>query len=199
MTQKKKRKNWKDEDMISAMSAVNSKEMTIYKAVAMFNVPRKTLDDRIKGHVKHGTKPGPPTATTPEQEDALVSMETTSVRNLDLGIIGGPNSNVGTLKILFDELTSWSVVVQRLSIQIISSGNTFELLTKMLDNCGLKNNNKLRQLYNCDETFLPLDCSRKKVVTYKGGQKIHTVSHMGRVSTLRYFAVHLLLVYPTHQ
>ena len=28
---------------------------------------------QIKGHVKHGTKPGPPTALTPEQEDALVS------------------------------------------------------------------------------------------------------------------------------
>ena len=58
--------------MVSAMTAVRNKEMTIYSAAAKFNVPRKTLDD-IKGLVKHGTKPGPSTALTPEQEDALVS------------------------------------------------------------------------------------------------------------------------------
>ena len=56
MTEKKKRKQWRDEDMIGAMSAVNNKEMTIYKAAASFKVPRKTLDDRLKGCVKHGTK-----------------------------------------------------------------------------------------------------------------------------------------------
>ena len=63
MAEKTKRKKWKDEDMASAMSAVHNKETTIYKAAAKFNVPRKTLDDRIKGLVKHGTKPGPRTAT----------------------------------------------------------------------------------------------------------------------------------------
>ena len=47
--------------------------MTIYSAAARFSVPRKTLDDRMKGHVKHGTNPGPCTVLTPEQEEALVS------------------------------------------------------------------------------------------------------------------------------
>ena len=67
MSEKNNRKKWKDEDMISAMAV---KEMTIYSAASKFNVPRKTLDDRIKGHVRHGTNPGPPTALT---EDALES------------------------------------------------------------------------------------------------------------------------------
>ena len=52
MAEKKKRKQWKDKDMRSAMSAVNNREMTIYPAVANFNVPRKTLDDRKKGLVQ---------------------------------------------------------------------------------------------------------------------------------------------------
>ena len=73
MAEKKKRKQWKDNDMRSAMSAVNNKEMTIYAAAASFNVPRKTLDDRIKGLERHGTNPGPSTALTFEQENALES------------------------------------------------------------------------------------------------------------------------------
>ena len=44
-----------------------------YSAAARFSVPRKMLDDRMKGHVKHGTNPGPRTVLTPEQEEALVS------------------------------------------------------------------------------------------------------------------------------
>ena len=51
----------------------SSVEMTIYSAAANFNVPRKTLDDRIKGPVRHGTNPGPSTALTSEQENALES------------------------------------------------------------------------------------------------------------------------------
>ena len=73
MAEKTKRKKWREEDMVSAMSAVKKKEMTIYSAVMKFNVPRKILDDRIKGLVRHGTKPGPRTALTPEQEDTLES------------------------------------------------------------------------------------------------------------------------------
>ena len=73
MAEKTKRKLWKDEDMVSAMSAVENREMTIYSAAAKFKVPRKTLDDRVKGLVRHGTNPGPCTALTREQEDALVS------------------------------------------------------------------------------------------------------------------------------
>ena len=59
--------------MVSAMSAVEKKERTIYSAAARFSVPRKTLDDRIKGRVKHGTSPGPVTALTLKQEEVLVS------------------------------------------------------------------------------------------------------------------------------
>ena len=73
MVKNRKRKKWNDEDMVSAMNAVEKKEMTIYSAAARFSVPRKTLDDRIKELVKHSTSPGPVTALTLEQEEALVS------------------------------------------------------------------------------------------------------------------------------
>ena len=73
MIKNRKRKKWNDEDMVSAMNTVEKKEMTVYSAAARFSVPRKTLDDRIKGRVKHSTSPGPATALTLEQEEALVS------------------------------------------------------------------------------------------------------------------------------
>ena len=67
-----KRKQWKDEDMVAAMEAATSGEMTVSASSRVFNVPRKTLDDRLKGHVIHGTKPGVTTVLTSEEENSLI-------------------------------------------------------------------------------------------------------------------------------
>ena len=69
---KEKRKQWREEDMVSAMEAV-SQGTAVSTAAKAFNVPRKTLNDRVKGRVKHGTKPGPDTVLTEEEEAALMS------------------------------------------------------------------------------------------------------------------------------
>ena len=53
-----RRLQWKNSDMEAAMVVVSSKEMTISAAAKNFSVPRKTLDDRVKGHVVHGRRPG---------------------------------------------------------------------------------------------------------------------------------------------
>ena len=67
------RKTWVDNDMVSAMDAVKSGHFTITAAATQFSVPRKTLDDRIKGRVTHGSKPGVSTALTSIEEESLVS------------------------------------------------------------------------------------------------------------------------------
>jgi len=54
------------------MEAV-SQGTAVSTAAKAFNVPRKTLNDRVKGRVKHGTKPGPDTVLTEEEEAALMS------------------------------------------------------------------------------------------------------------------------------
>lgn len=46
--------------------------MTVSAAAQHFHVPRKTLDDRMKGLVQHGTNPGPKTVLSAEEEEALV-------------------------------------------------------------------------------------------------------------------------------
>ena len=67
------RLNWRSEDMNNAIEAVQSKDKTISAAAKMFNVPRNTLDDRVKGRVKHGNKPEVSTDRTFVQEKSLVN------------------------------------------------------------------------------------------------------------------------------
>ena len=68
-----RQKTWADNDMVSAMNAVKSSRFTITAAATQFSVPRKTLDNRIKGRVTHGSKPGVSTALTSIEEESLVS------------------------------------------------------------------------------------------------------------------------------
>ena len=64
---------WSNDDMTAAMKAVSDKEMTITQAAAKYSAHRKTLDDRIKKKVEHGSRPGQSTVLTKEEEDGLVS------------------------------------------------------------------------------------------------------------------------------
>ena len=64
---KVRRRRWGLKDMEAV-----EKGTTVSEASRQFNVPRKTLDDRVKGHVEHGSNPGPNTALTAEEEKALV-------------------------------------------------------------------------------------------------------------------------------
>ena len=70
----KKRRNLRkdeDEDMVAALEAVKSNALTVTQAATTYNVPRKTLDDRVKGRVVHGMNPGRDTVLSPREEKAL--------------------------------------------------------------------------------------------------------------------------------
>ena len=67
--EKKRRKLRKDED--EDMVAVKSNALTVSQAATTYNVPRKTLDDRVKGRVVHGMNPGRDTVLSPREEKAL--------------------------------------------------------------------------------------------------------------------------------
>ena len=51
----------------------------------------------------------------------------------------------------------------------------FGLLGETLDKLGLKN--KPRQIFNCDEAFLPLDCNKEKAVARKGTKNSYCQSY----------------------
>ena len=59
--------------MKNTIEALESKDKTISAVAKMFNVPQKTLDDRVKGRVKYGSKPGVSTALTFVEEKSLVN------------------------------------------------------------------------------------------------------------------------------
>ena len=58
--------------MVAAIGDVKDHSLTVTTAARKYNVPRKTLDDRIKGKVVHGTHPGVSTVLTAKEESALV-------------------------------------------------------------------------------------------------------------------------------
>ena len=68
---KRLRKKWSDDSMLAAIEAVRTSKMSIV-AANRFNVPRKTLDNRLKGRVQHGTHPGVSTVLTVQEENSLV-------------------------------------------------------------------------------------------------------------------------------
>lgn len=63
---------WSDASMLNAMEAVKTEGLKCSTAAKKFNVPRKTLESRIKGRVKHGVRPRPKTKLTQEEESALL-------------------------------------------------------------------------------------------------------------------------------
>ena len=75
-------------------------------------------------------------------------------KSLDLEINGGLILKRGIPKSVFVERTR----AEGLNPKIVNE--YFDLLGTTLDSLGLKN--KPRHIYNCDETFLPLDCNRRK-------------------------------------
>ena len=222
---KRPRLMWKNEDMEKAIEAVKSKEKSISAASKKFNVPRKTLDDRIKGRVKHGSKPGVCAALTFVQEKSLVHyllymaergfpLTRTMVKAFAWAIAKRSGSASRFNDVLGPSDHWWQLFKKRHPILTLRRADSLERsraehlqedvakeyflkLGTMLESGGLKN--KLRQLYNCDETFLPLDHSREKVVAAKGSKVVYSQS-MGtseHISLLCCVSAAYLLTPPT--
>ena len=65
--------------MIEAMNAVMVNKMKCGTAAKKYNVPRKSLENRVKGRVMHGTNPGRATTLTSQEESSLVEYIKTCV------------------------------------------------------------------------------------------------------------------------
>ena len=196
---KEKRKQWREEDMVSAMEAV-SQGTAVSTAAKAFNVPRKTLNDRVKGRVKHGTKPGPDTVLTEEEEAALMSYLVYMAqrgfpltRTMTMAFAWAIAKRAGNAERFNSDLGPgkhwWSNFCKRhprLTLQKSDKLDRscaeclnpkvveeyFDLLDKVLTDSNLKN-----AQYNCDETFLPLDATREKVITLKNTKNVYAHSH----------------------
>ena len=63
---------WNPEDIDAIVRAVQQHGVTVSAAAKQHSVPRKTLDDRIKGRVELRTSPGPSTLLSADEKGALV-------------------------------------------------------------------------------------------------------------------------------
>ena len=68
------RRQWSDEDMQNAITAVEQNGISLCHASEMYGVPRTTLHDHVTGRVEHGVLPGPKPYLSKEQEEELVSF-----------------------------------------------------------------------------------------------------------------------------
>ena len=187
--------------MKRAMEAVK-REISVSGAARQFQVSRKTLDDRVKGRVQHGAKPGLGTALTVEEEGALASYL------LYMAERGFP------LTINMARAFAWAVYL-RTGIQARFNNETgpgnnwwrgfrsrhpelslhtadnlersractltrevvdkyFDCLKTTLENNGLTN--APRQLFNCDKTFLPLNIPCSIVIARKNARHVYAQS-----------------------
>ena len=160
------------------------------------------MDDRVKGRVVHGTNPGPPTALTAKEEKALVSyllyvaerglpLTTTMARafawavSYRSGTQSRFNEELGPGKHWWEGFRSQHPELSlrtpdnlersqanAMTREVVD--NYFVCLKKTLDVSGLE---KLPcQIFNCDETFLPLNISSKKVIALKNSKHVYSVS-----------------------
>ena len=67
-------KSWDDEHMEQAVSACVNEGMTVRQAACHFGVPKSTLGDRISGRVVLGARSGPKPYLTTEEEDELMQF-----------------------------------------------------------------------------------------------------------------------------
>ena len=157
----------------------------------------------MKGYVKHGSNPGPKPALSVEQEDALESyliymaehgypLTRTMVKAYGWAIDKRSGSG-DRFNSEFDPGNHWwtnfkkrhpKITLRKVDMLEHSRAEAlnpavvkeyFELLSKTLDEHDLKK--KPRQIYNCDETYLPLDYTREKAVTSKGSKNTFCQSY----------------------
>lgn len=196
----KKLRQWSKESMAKALDAVASGKMGVNRAAIEFNVPCTSLKDRVAGRVRDGCNMGPRRYLTYEEESELVEfiikcskmgygktrqdvmklVESCLAKKEDLKRKSNKLSNGWWVRFLqrWPQLSlrkgdSFAVVREEASTYDVFK-NYFDLLEGVLTKHGLKN--KPSQIYNCDESGMPLQHKVPKVLSVKGAKKVRQVS-----------------------
>lgn len=189
---------WTNEQMENAMQAVANGEMGVNRAALQYKVPPTTLKDRISGRVMHGSKVGPKPYLSHEEEKELVEFLCTcakmgygKTRKEVLSIVRAAVSMQKGYTVTrisdgwwvrfrsrWPELRlrkgdAFSVVRDRMTSYDVYD-SYFKILGEVLDANKLKD--RPAQIYNCDESGIPLDPKQLKVVSAKGAKKVRQVS-----------------------
>ena len=194
--------------MLGAMKAVEAGEMGRNRAALEFGVPPSTLKDRLAGRVKHGTKPGPTPYLNPEEEKELVEF---LVNCSKMGYGKTRGQVLKTVEVIAKEkemkfegsvtdgwwrhfLKRWPNLALRKGdpysharIQM-TSRDVFEKYFDLLKDTLLKHLlfDKPSQVYNCDESGMPLEHKMPRTIAEKGVKKVrqHSSGNKTQVSVL---------------
>ena len=194
----KKRLKWTSECMVRAMDAVK-RGSSMKRAAEQHGVPRTTLRDRISGRAEHEKKPGPEPYLNREEEEDLVNFieEVAEV---------GYGRTRKQIKAMVEQTAREKQVLRKQKISdgwfrrflerqphlCLRKGdcaaavrmeamknkaaldNYFILLKSILDDYNL--GTKPGQIYNMDETGIPLDHRSPRVLAKKGQKKVRYCS-----------------------
>ncbi len=190
----KRLRNWDNESMLRAIEAVQKGEMGVNRAALECGVPRTTLKDRLSGRVQHGTKPGPVSYLTQEEEKELVdflvncsSMGFGKTRGEVFQIVKAICERKGVKEAGHISDGWWYRFRQRWPKLSLRKGDPFpqarvlmttrtvfesyfELLQATLEQHDLFNSPA--QLYNCDESGMPLERKTPKTIAIRGTKKV---------------------------
>ena len=181
--------------MTAAIEAVEYGNSGINRAAMTHGVPKTTLKDRLSGQVEHGSKPGPDPYLNDEEEAELStflqrcsSMGYGKTRRDVINIAQAYAAKLGKLQ--KDHSLSdgwWSRFKERQEGKLVlrKGDNTSFLRMDAMNSDTLKQyydlledtlkehnlHNSPSQLYNVDESGIPLDPKAPKVVTVRGIKK----------------------------
>jgi len=189
-------KSWDEEKLRKAYEAVQREGMTVRKAADAYCVSKSTLQDRISGRVAFGAMSGPPKYLTDGEEEELVNFlvgsasigyarirkqvialvqSVMSRKGLDVVVSHGwwesfkrrhPNITVRTAEHL-----SYCRAVA-CSPEILD--NYYDLLEQTLVDNKLFDSPS--QIFNMDETGMPLEPDLPRVVAGRGQQHVACIS-----------------------
>ena len=207
-----RRKQWTDESMLAAMEAAKKGTMSINKAAVLHGVPPTTLKDRLSGKVVHGTAPGPKQYLSAEEEAELAShlvevaqvgygktrkqvMHIAEQVARDKSILRGDRISSGWWRRFTDRQPQLSLrrgdVTAHVRMDATSKQTLrkyYKLLSETLAKYGITNSPA--QVYNMDETGIPLDPrSPNIVVKYNVAKKRYDIVFRARKNRCLYWVV----------
>lgn len=189
-----KRLQWSNESMEAAMEAVTTGVTSINKAAVIYGVPCTTLKDRMSGRVKHGTKSGRQRYLDKDEEQALADhlVQAASV---------GYGKTRREVKIITEKVAKeknllrkrhitdgwWRRFKERQPQLSLRRGDAtahvrmdatnkatidayYDLLHETLETHGLSD--KPAQIYNMDESGMPLDPRPPNIIARRGQKKV---------------------------
>ncbi len=182
-------KLWTVDKMDRAVSAVINDGYTVRQAALYYGVPKSSLGDRVSGRVRPGSVSGPPKYLSSEEETELVTFLS---RCASIGYAKSRKEVLALVQRILDSrgiertvTNSWWESFCRchptltlraaIPLSIVRAKATdpemlsryFDLLERTLeDNCLV---GKPGQVFNMDETGMPLDPKPPKVVVERGG------------------------------